>query len=110
MWASVFAAHGLSSCSTQTQEHEGFSSYGTQDWLPLSIWNLPRAGIKPTSPASAGGFSTTGPPGKYQIEGGLIFMMKPSHISQEAGHLIGVVSSIPMLTLQSVEDLRGEVM
>ena len=37
-------------------------------------------------------------------------MMKPSHTSQEAGHLIGVVSSIPILTLQSAEDLRGEVM
>ena len=88
----------------------GFSTYGTQDWLPLSIWNLPRAGIKPTSPASAGGFSTPGPPGKYRIEGGLIFMMKPSHTSQEAQHLIGVVSAIPVLTSQSAEALKGEVM
>ena len=28
------------------------------------MWNLPGSGIKPTSPALAGGFSTTGPPGK----------------------------------------------
>ena len=30
----------------------------------LLQWNLPHAGIKPTSPALAGGFFTTEPPGK----------------------------------------------
>ena len=28
------------------------------------VWDLPRPGIKPTSPALAGGFFTTDPPGK----------------------------------------------
>ena len=28
------------------------------------MWNLPGPGIKPMSPALAGGLSTTGPPGK----------------------------------------------
>ena len=29
-----------------------------------SMWDLPRPGLKPVSPASAGRFSTTAPPGK----------------------------------------------
>ena len=29
-----------------------------------SMWDLSGAGIKPVSPALAGGYSTTGPPGK----------------------------------------------
>ena len=33
-------------------------------WFPCCIWDLPRPGIKPMSPALAGGFLTTGPPGK----------------------------------------------
>ena len=28
------------------------------------MWDLPRPGIEPMSPALAGGFLTTGPPGK----------------------------------------------
>ena len=28
------------------------------------MWDLPRSGIEPVSPAFAGGFFTTGPPGK----------------------------------------------
>ena len=31
------------------------------------MWDLPGPGIKPMSPALAGGFLTTGPPGKSQI-------------------------------------------
>ena len=29
------------------------------------MWDLPRPGIDPVSPALAGGFLTTAPPGKY---------------------------------------------
>ena len=32
------------------------------------MWNLPRPGIKPVSPALAGGFLTTRPPGKPNNE------------------------------------------
>ena len=42
----------------------GFSCWGTQASFPHSKWNLPRSGIKPMPPASAGGVSTTGPPGR----------------------------------------------
>ena len=33
-------------------------------WGPLGMWDLPRPGIEPMSPALAGGFSTSGPLGK----------------------------------------------
>jgi len=32
--------------------------------VALSMWNTPQPGIKSMSPASAGEFPTTGPPGK----------------------------------------------
>ena len=31
------------------------------------LWDLPRPGIEPVSPALAGGFLTTGPPGKSTL-------------------------------------------
>ena len=43
-WASLVAARGLK--------------------LLCSMWGLPGAGLKPVSPALAGGFLTTVPPGK----------------------------------------------
>ena len=49
--ASLVAAPGLSSCGSWAQ-------------LPCGMWNLPGPGIEPVSPALAGGFLTTGPPGK----------------------------------------------
>ena len=52
-WASVVAAHGLSSCGAQVQ-------------LALSMWHLPSPGIEPMSPALADRLLTTGPPGKYK--------------------------------------------
>ena len=52
--ASVVAAHGLRSSGTQSQ-------------LFCSMWDLPRPGIESVSPALAGWFFTTEPPGKpYQ--------------------------------------------
>ena len=44
-------SHCLSSCSTWV-------------YLSCSTWDLPKSGIEPVSPALAGGFLTTGPPGK----------------------------------------------
>ena len=49
--ASVVAAHGLSSCGTQAELLHG-------------VWNLPRPGVGPGSPALAGRFFTTEPLGK----------------------------------------------
>ena len=40
------------------------SSCGAQALSLRSTWDLPRPGLKPVSPALAGGFLTTAPPGK----------------------------------------------
>ena len=40
------------------------SSCGSQAYLLRGMWDLPRPGLKPVSPALAGRFSTTAPPGK----------------------------------------------
>ena len=62
-WASVVSAHGLSSRGFQALEHR-FRSCGTLAWLLCSLWNCPRSGIKPMSPALADRFLTPEPPGK----------------------------------------------
>ena len=64
MRASVVAGLGLSSCSTWALEHQGFSSCGTWAQLLCCMWDLPRPRVEPVSPALAGRFSTTVPPGK----------------------------------------------
>ena len=47
--------------------------------LALGVWNLPRAGTEPASPALAGGLPTTGPPGKsltlLMVKGMLLIFM-----------------------------------
>ena len=40
------------------------SSCGSRAQLLLGMWDLPRPGLEPVSPALAGRFSTTAPPGK----------------------------------------------
>ena len=49
--ASVVVARGLSSCGTRASLFRG-------------MWDLPGPGLEPVSPALAGGFLTTAPPGK----------------------------------------------
>ena len=57
-------ACGLSSCGTQVLECGGFSGCGARAQLLGGMWDLPGPGIEPMSPALAGGFLTTAPPGK----------------------------------------------
>ena len=52
--ASVVAARGLSSCGTRAQLLHG-------------MWDLPGPGLEPVSPALAGRFLTTVPPGKPSL-------------------------------------------
>ena len=40
------------------------SNCGSRAQLLRSMWDLPRPGLEPVSPALAGRFSTTAPPGK----------------------------------------------
>ena len=61
--ASVVVAHRLSSCGSQALERR-LSSCGTQAQLLRGMWDLPGPGLDPVSPALAGWFSTTVPPGK----------------------------------------------
>ena len=63
MQASVVVARGLSSYGSQALEHR-LSSCGAWVQLLCGMWDLPRPGIEPVSPALAGGFLTTVPPGK----------------------------------------------
>ena len=65
-WASVVVARGLSSCGSWALKHS-LSSCGAQaQWL-CGMWDLPRPGFEPVSPALAGGLLTTVPPGKSPI-------------------------------------------
>ena len=54
--ASLLAEHKL-----QTRR---LSNCGSRAQLLRGMWDLPRPGLEPVSPALAGRFSTTGPPGK----------------------------------------------
>ena len=56
MAASLVAEHRL-----QTRR---LSNCGSQAQLLRGMWDLPRPGLEPVSPALAGRFSTTVPPGK----------------------------------------------
>ena len=55
--ASLVAEHRLQTCR--------LSSCGSQAQLLCGVWDLPRPGLEPVSPALAGRFSTTAPPGKH---------------------------------------------
>ena len=54
--ASLVAEHGL--------QMRRLSSCGSRAQLLRGMWDLPRPGLEPVSPALAGGPSTTVPPGK----------------------------------------------
>jgi len=54
---------GFSSCGSQALEHR-LNSCGAQPWLLQDKWNLARSGTEPVSPALAGRFLITEPPGK----------------------------------------------
>ena len=54
--ASLVAEHRL-----QTRR---LSNCGSRVHLLRGMWDLPRPGLEPVSPASAGRFPTTAPPGK----------------------------------------------
>ena len=67
--ASLVAEHrhtGFSSCGSRAPELR-LSSCDAQALLLRGLWDLPRPGLKPMSPALAGGFSTTAPPEKPSV-------------------------------------------
>ena len=64
--ASVVVAHGLSSCGSWGLERR-LSSCCSRAQLLRSMWDLPRPGLEPVSPALADGFLTTALPGKSAV-------------------------------------------
>ena len=56
-------ARGLSSCGSWALERR-LGSCGARAYLLHGMWDLPGSGLEPLSPALAGGFLTTAPPGK----------------------------------------------
>ena len=48
--------------------HRGLSCCGAWAQLFCGMWNFPRPGIEPIFPTLQGRFSTTGPPGKSQMQ------------------------------------------
>ena len=54
---------GLSNCGLRALERR-LSSCGTQAQLLRGMWDLPGPGLKPVSPALAGGLLTTAPSGQ----------------------------------------------
>ena len=71
--ASVVVAHGLSSCSSRALERR-LSSCGTRASLFHGMWGLPRPGLETMSPALAGGFLITAPPGKFLVISFLVYV------------------------------------
>ena len=75
--ASLVAEHRLQTCR--------LSSCGSRAQLLRGMWDLPRPGPEPVSPASAGRLSTTAPPGKPKHTGFLklerIFILQIGKLS-----------------------------
>ena len=63
MQASVVVALGLSNCCSWVLEHR-LNSCGAWAYLLCGMWDLRKSEIEPRSPALAGRFFTTEPPGK----------------------------------------------
>ena len=74
-WASVVVACRLSNCGSRALERR-LNSCGTRAYLLHGMWDLPGPGLEPMSPALAGGFLTTVPPGKSSRV--YIFLSAPS--------------------------------
>ena len=74
--ASLVVEHRLQTCR--------LSNCGSRAQLLHGMWDLPRPGLEPVSPALAGRFSTTAPPGK---PGGYIFIIKEK-VGREEDHLL----------------------
>ena len=84
--ASLVAEHRL-----QTRR---LSSCGSWAELLRGMWDLPRPGLEPASPALAGRFSTTAPPGKPPPS---VFVLHPTSAS-DCSHTSDLSSPIPAIS------------
>ena len=67
LWCTGFSLQWLLLLQSSDSRRVGFSSCGAWAQLLRGMWDLPGSGIEPVSPASAGRFSTTAPPGKSLV-------------------------------------------
>ena len=65
-WASLVAARVLSSWGLRALEH-WLRACSSRAYLLCGMCSLTGLGVRPTSPALVGRFSTTGPPGKSYV-------------------------------------------
>ena len=88
--ASLVAEHRL-----QTRR---LSSCGAQAQLLRGMWDLPRPGLEPVSPALAGRFSTTVPPGKPSISDLYLefLLMLPLGCTMGSSNSLCIHSSSPL--------------
>ena len=70
---------GPSGCGLWALERR-LSSCGARASLLRGMWDLPRPGLEPVSPALAGGFLTTMPPGKPSPHHFLNGILSPFHL------------------------------
>ena len=92
--ASLVAEHRL-----QTRR---LSSCGSWAQLLRGMWDPPRPGLEPASPALAGRFSTTGPPGKPQGRGS--FGKNFTRILCLAGALFQTAEALPSFSWNRARD------
>ena len=89
---------GFSSCGSRALERR-LSSCGAWAYLLRGMWDPPRPGLKPVSPALAGGFLTTAPPGKPHYIVSNYFISLQSVPSTTFPLLLLWFSASPSLTL-----------
>ena len=77
--ASVVVAHRLSSCGWRALERR-LSSCGAWASLLRGMWDLPRPGLGPMSPALAGRFLSIAPRGKPQLKTFLDLLYMPGSV------------------------------
>ena len=80
------AVHGpLTIAASPVAEHRlqtlRLSSCGSRAQLLRGTWDLPRPGLEPVSPALAGVFSTTAPPGKPSMQVLIWSYMQPLNLT-----------------------------
>ena len=74
------------------------SNCGSRAQLLRGIWDLPRPGLEPVSPALAGRFSTTAPPGKPKIQILYLGLQEPSKSVLSTCTLTLILSQLPLFT------------
>ena len=67
LWGTGSSLPWLLTLRSTGSRRAGFSSCAAQVWLLCGMWDLPGPGLGPVSPALAGRFSTTAPPGKPHV-------------------------------------------